>query len=106
MNSLARNVGMQSNVGMANSAISAPRSTQVELMLSNLTEEVSMLEKALELHMNKIAPVLRQEPPSSAKEVAAEREYLVPVADAIRTIAERVSNARRRLDSLTERTEA
>lgn len=104
----ARNIGlaerMTGNPGMATAA---PRSTQVELMLSNLSEEIGFLEKTLELHMNKIAPVLRGEVPTAdAGKAVPDKEYLVPVADSIRTMAERVSSARRRVENLTERTEA
>jgi hypothetical protein len=105
MNSAQRNQDVR-GLG-ASVAQAAPRSTQVELMLSNLSEEIGFLEKATELHINKIAPVLRPEAPSvKAGDAVPDKEYLVPVADSIRTMAERVAYARRRVENLTERTEA
>lgn len=76
-------------------------------MLSNLSEEIGMLEKSLEVHMNKIAPVLRVEPPAADGDKSTQvQQALVPVADSIRTMSERVAYARRRLENLTERAEA
>jgi len=93
----ARNIG----------ATAAPRSTQVELMLSNLSEEIGFLEKVIEAHMNKIAPVLRSQCPVAEKANEPKCvEDMVPVAGCIRTMAERVSFSRRRMEDLTERTEA
>jgi len=87
---------------------SAPqRQTQVGSYLDELAGAIDLLEKRLDSHADRLAPVIRPlspERPANCKE--ALEEPLAPVADRIRNFVRRVSSVSNGLAELTERTEA
>lgn len=81
------------------------REGQTFEQLSRLVSVVDDLEQQMSSLEGRLSPVLRNEPETPEKNVAAPKECLVPLADAIRTQAERLYRVRSNLDDLRGRIE-
>jgi len=93
-----------SGAGQA-TAVAPERSTQVNSQIAHLDAAIEMLEREVGNMIDALSDVSLNEPPSPAKEVAPVAEIMVPVANRIRNLAERVEvttraivNARARLE--------
>ena len=94
-----------SGAGQA-TAVAPERSTQVSSQISHLDAAIEMLEREVGNMIEALSDVSRNEPPSPAKEGAkVVAEVIVPVANRIRNLTERVEvttcaivNARARLE--------
>jgi hypothetical protein len=81
----------------------APKQTQVQEQLSILDDVIEMLSQSVDRINNKVADVLKQEPPCGT--VNKEPESMVPLAQRIRSASNRIKNITESINSISDRCE-
>lgn len=78
------------------------KQTQVSEQLGILDEAIEMLSQSVDRMNNRVADVLKQEPPGT---VSNEPESIVPLAQRIRDASSRIKNIAESINSISDRCE-
>jgi predicted RNase H-like nuclease (RuvC/YqgF family) len=79
------------------------KQTQVSEQLGILDEAIEMLSQSVDRMNNRVADVLKQEPPCGT--VSNEPESIVPLAQRIRGASSRIKNIAESINSISDRCE-